>query len=303
MRKKVLFLANFSSGIQGNKEKIYSLVNELVVRDCEVVLYPIIPNERLGSENILEETDYPYDCIICCGGDGTLNKLINSLHENGRKTTIGYFPMGSTNDFASSLYGTRNLDVAKLAEGVRQNCTYKYDIGRFNDHYFNYVAAFGAFTKVSYGTDQNFKNTFGYLAYALTAIGNIPEALNARIGLRVTSEEVQVEGNFLIGAVSNTTSIGGLEPPMINRSQLNDGLFEVTLIRTPKNILELNDLITMLVAGDIDNQLIVSFSTRKVTLEFENPTEWTLDGEAGGSHRKVVIEALPEAQEIFLPQQ
>lgn len=299
MRKKVLVLANFTSGTGNGKARLTKIVEALALRNFEPVIYPILPASGLTSEFIMGETTRDYEAILCCGGDGTLNHLINYLVHNDIDLPIAYLPTGSTNDFAFTLYGQRAVDCDALVDAIVERKNLVYDVGKINDSYFNYIAAFGSFTGVSYKTDQNIKNVFGSLAYMLNAITVLPKELRTSHHLILKSPERTIEGDFLLGAISNTTSIGGFTPSIIEHSKLNDGQFEVTLISKTENVSELYELLGSMLSGKPDNKLLTCFHTDRLTIDIDDDCEWTLDGEAGGIIRHADFSLLRERQKIY----
>lgn len=299
MSRKVLLLTNLISGKEQTRNRLDETILELVRRDFDVTVFPIVPREGLTTEKIISRDRFDYDAVFCCGGDGTLHHLINTLHGCDIDTVIAYLPTGSTNDFACSLYGKRSLKVRELAEAMNEDRVTAVDIGMFNDECFHYVAAFGAFTKVSYATDQNLKNTLGYLAYPISALGSLSDDLKYREHAVIEYEGGTLEGDFVLGAVSNTTSIAGIESPMIRGSDLQDELLEVTLIRASDNIGEFNETLSVMLSGKPDGNRVLSFHTRKCTIRFNRKVAWTLDGENGGRHRDIVIEVRPRKQKLY----
>ena len=299
MRKKILILANFSSGKGGGRTHMVNLIKELSLCGFEAVVYPIIPESGLTSESILDNTGRDYEAILCCGGDGTLNYLVNYLVRNDLDIPVAYLPTGSCNDFAFSLYGKRTVSVKELVEAIAADRQFRYDLGKINDTCFNYVAAFGSFTGVSYKTDQNMKNTFGFLAYMLNAISVAPKELGHYHHLVLKSDDRTIEGDYLVGAISNSTSIGGFTPSLIETSKINDGQFEVTLISKTDSINDLTDLLASLLSGKPDNVLLTSFHTNHLTIDFNDDCEWTLDGEAGGNISHAEFSLLNERQRTY----
>ncbi|MBO4537250.1 MAG: hypothetical protein J5694_00080 [Erysipelotrichaceae bacterium] len=299
MRKKILLLANFSSGKGGGKTQLVSLIRELALKGFETVSYPIIPDQGLTSDAILDNTSRDYEAILCCGGDGTLNYLVNYLVRNDLDIPVAYLPTGSCNDFAFSLYGKRTVTSQEIVEAIAANRQFRYDLVRINDTCFNYVAAFGSFTGVSYKTDQNMKNTFGFLAYMLNAISVAPKELGHSHHLVLKCDERTIEGDFLLGAISNSTSVGGFTPSIIEHSKIDDGQFEVTLISRTDNVRDLNELVGSLLSGKPDNVLLTSFHADHLTIDFDDECEWTLDGENGGIITHAEFSLLRERQKTF----
>lgn len=300
MRKRVLLLVNPASGVGASRSMTFDIIRLLTIRGCEVTVYPILPNYGLISETIIRKEHERFDVIACCGGDGTLNHVVGSMARFGIRKPIGYIPSGSTNDFARSLGITDNLD--RNCAAIAGKNYLDYDIGRFNDSYFNYVAAFGAFTKVSYETDQAVKNAIGYAAYILGGILSLPESIGVRCHLKILHDGIEEEGDYVFGAVSNATSVGGIASLPIQKASLNDGVFEVMLISAPDNIQELGETLAGLASGDTSNRHIKIFTAREIKISHKEKTAWTLDGEYGGTHREVSISVCPGRVRILLPE-
>lgn len=229
--------------------------------------------------------------LVAVGGDGTLNNVVSGTALLSHRPLLGYIPAGSTNDFARSL--ELPSDVREAAQTVMFGVSRKLDMGRFNDdEYFMYVAGFGAFTEVSYRTPQDKKNILGHQAYLLEAVKSL--ASIKAIHMRVEWEEGSVEGDFIFGMVSSTTSVGGLRGIVPRDVSLSDGLFEVLLIRMPKAPADLPNIVSYLFFKEEENEYVIRFKTGKVRFVSEEETAWTLDGEFGGLKREVVIENLKE---------
>ncbi len=289
MRKNALIIYNPKAGKNGASHLLPQVVENMRKRGIRCVAWPTMPD--FGSEEILAEEDGRFDCIVCCGGDGTLNHTINGLMSMDEKPPLIYLPTGSTNDFAISLGLSKDVETA--CAKFENTEPFYYDIGKFNNSYFNYIAAFGAFTQVSYSTPQELKNQLGHAAYIIEGIRRLPIGQFHR--RTVISEDRVYHGDFIYGAVSNSTSVGGMSLPVKNEVSMNDGLFEVFLIKAPKNMSDLQSIITSIITQNFDNQYISYFKTRNVSFEFENPTPWTLDGEFGGQITQAAISVVNKA--------
>ncbi|HIY21880.1 MAG TPA: diacylglycerol kinase family lipid kinase [Candidatus Flavonifractor merdigallinarum] len=240
-----------------------------------------------------------YERVVCCGGDGTLHEVISGLMALPVRPVVGYLPTGTTNDFSRNLHLPRSM-VSKLeiaAAGVPR----AVDIGGFNQRYFIYVAAFGAFTDVAYDTPQSFKNVFGHLAYVLEGATRLASLPHYR--LRVEHDNGTVEGDFLYGMVSNTVSVGGFRSMPSREVKLDDGLFEVVLVRQPQNAAQLQSILTALMQPHSTeegngNGTVIAFHTSRLTVTCAAEMPWTLDGEFGGAHKVAQIENLTQAIRI-----
>lgn len=299
--KRVLFLVNAASGMKNAISNLFNMVTILTKNDCLVTVYPIVPADGLVSENvpeILKEREF--DVIACCGGDGTLNHVVNMMMKNDIHLPVGYIPTGSTNDFSKSMNRGRSLSLEEQCIAIAEGNTFSYDIGKLNDMYFNYVAAFGAFTKVSYDTPQKWKNALGYGAYVLNMISNIPGGLTYRKHVRYEYDNGIGEGEFIFGAVSNTLSVAGIQSPLVKNSVLNDGKFEVILISAPKNINDMNLIVQKMLSGNTDDMHVIKFETSHIKFYFDEDMNWTLDGEEYCGGKEAEIENCHEAIELFI---
>ena len=298
--KKVLLLVNGTAGTGASKLNLYEILENLAVHDCLVTAFPILPEKDMTAERLIEKYGADYDTIMCAGGDGTLSHTIRGIMNAGLKKPIAYLPCGSTNDYAKSL--GISASIPENCAAAAGNRTAAFDIGRFNDSYFNYVAAFGAFTKVSYSTSQLAKNYLGYAAYILEGLLTLPENISSHCQMRISFDGGQEEGSYLYGAVTNSTSVGGMASPISQRAKLNDGLFEVMLVTAPENlgIVELGDIVTTLASGSTDSPYIRVFQTSRLQIEALNRVAWTLDGEYGGCPQTVKIEVCRRAVRMLV---
>ena len=241
-----------------------------------------------------------YETVICCGGDGTLNEVISGLSGLESRPVIGYIPMGSTNDFAMSLGIPVNAkEAAKAAaRGRVMGC----DLGLFNsDTLFTYVAAFGLFTETSYETPQDLKNMFGHMAYFLQGMMDLGKARNYRF--RIESEELSIADEFVLGMVTNSRSVGGFADITGDGVDMGDGLFEVTLVKMPTNLLELGDIIQYFNRVTNVSDLVYRFKTSHIVLESDQRVKWTKDGEYAGAYRKVELTNLHQRLKILVPRE
>ncbi len=240
--------------------------------------YTVIAHMTAGPGDggvIVERLAPDMDLVVCCGGDGTFNETVNGILRSGANVPIGYIPAGSTNDFATSLH--LPSDPLKAAEAIVKGQPRRYDIGLFGNRYFSYVASFGAFTKTSYTTPQNVKNALGHTAYVLSGIQELSQLRNTHMRLELDGEVI--EDNFLFGAVSNSTSVGGiltLDPKLVD---MQDGKFELLLVRTPRNLAELSECIQALQTQKYNCSVITFRSASHLRVSSIEEVTWTLDGE------------------------
>ena len=294
LEKKLVFIFNPKAGKGKIKTSLMEIVDIFNKGGYEVIIRAT-QAPRDAYEQVKKYADQ-VDLIVCSGGDGTLDEVVTGITEVGSNVPIGYIPAGSTNDFANSLFMPKNmLDAASM---IMDGEIYKCDVGRFNHQTFAYVAAFGLFTDVSYETSQDLKNILGHLAYVLEGAKRLLDIKSYH--MKVTSEEIQVEDDFIVGMITNSRSVGGFKNLTGKNVDMNDGLFEVTLIRHPKNPLQLQEIMTALVMAEDNTDMIYSFKSKKLMIETEEEVPWTLDGEFGGDHTYVEIENRHKALNLYL---
>lgn len=293
--KKILLIVNPCAGRKQGAAKLPEILSVLEKAGYEPTVH--MTTARGDAITTAKEYASEMDAIACVGGDGTLNEAITGVLQSGCEVPLGYIPAGSTNDFATSLKLPK-----KLLESAALIAAHKptgIDIGRFQDRYFTYIASFGAFTKASYATPQKVKNVIGHAAYLLAGI---KEAANIRsIHCSFTlAEGERIEGDYIFGAVSNSTSVAGvlkLDPKAID---LHDGKFELLLIKAPKDAAELGECVRAMLANDYNSKMLVFRKTAGVDVTCEEQVDWTLDGEMAEGEANIHIENLHDAVKLLL---
>ena len=297
MGKSMLFVYNPKAGKAQIRSNLLDIIDTFVKAGYEVTAYPTqAPGDAVKA---VRERRAGYDMVACSGGDGTLDEVVTGMMQCSERIPIGYVPAGSTNDFANSLGIPRSM--LKAADIVVDGRNFACDIGAFNDDNFIYVAAFGIFTDVSYETKQDVKNVLGHSAYLLEGVKRLPSVRS--YPLKISHDDQVIEGEFLYGMITNSYSVGGFRGITGQNVLLDDGLFEVTLIRKPSNPLDLNNIILALVDKRVKSEYIYTFKTSHLTVEGEEPLSWTLDGEFGGEHIKAVIGNKQRALSIRIPKE
>lgn len=296
-KKKMLFIYNPRAGKARIRSNLLDIIDIFTKAGYEVTAYPT-QMKGDGVRAVKERRLGYYDIIVCSGGDGTLDEVVSGMMQCDRRIPIGYVPAGSTNDFANSLQIPR--DMKRAAQAIIEGNTFGCDIGAFNDDFFVYIAAFGLFTEVSYETPQDIKNVLGHMAYILEGMRRLASIKSYR--MKVESEELSVEAEFLFGMITNSTSVGGFKRITGKYVQLDDGEFEVVLIKKPANPMELNLVMAALINRNVNTDCMYCFKTSSLKITSEEETAWTLDGEFGGRHREVDIRNLKQALSIRVPE-
>ncbi len=296
-KMRALVLINKTAGTGKAGGDTFSIVAKLAKAGYEPIVYPIIPGTKFTSEVLLKEYEGKVDMVLCSGGDGTLNHVMSAMLDMEKRPLLSYVPAGSTNDFAKGL----GIPIARdKAISVAVNGRpYAYDVGKMNGRYFNYVAAFGAFSKVSYATDQELKNVLGYAAYVISAIAELPQNIGYSTHMKVEAEGLSEEDDYLFGAISNSASVGGMNIFGNASVHQDDGKMELLLIRAPKNLSEFNTILTALATGVEGNPYITFSQVSYANFYSADEVEWTLDGEYGGAYHDVRVDVLHKAITIM----
>ena len=296
--KKLLLIVNPCSGKAKMRTALFGVVEIFAKADFDVTVYPTKERED-ATKKVASLKSEDFDLIVACGGDGTLNEVITGLMESGADIPIGYIPAGTLNEWSTGL-GISKV-IRQAAKDIVKGKEIALDIGQFGEKYFTYTASFGAFTSASYSANQDIKNVLGQAAYffeGIKSLGTIKP-----IHLKFKADDREIEGDFLFGAISNSMSVGGIVKFDQAAVQLNDGLFEVLLIKVPKNLIELQKIIDAILKKDLENNKYMEFfKVSSLKIKSDVPIDWTLDGEHAVSKTLTNVEIIPNRLNIFLPE-
>ena len=298
--KRIALLVNGLAGNGSLQRQTYQIVEDLTIDGYEVTVFPIQPEKNLLPEEFLEKKGQEFDMIVCGGGDGSLNHIVNELMKMNPRPILGYIPAGTTNDFARSIAIPTN--VSNACKVITSGTPFSYDIGKLNERYLNYIAAFGAFSSISYSTDQSIKSIFGYTAYILSAITEFPQQMNYKRHMKIETDSFSIENDFIFGAIFSSKSIGGFDISSYKEACLDDGKFEILLIKHPENILDLGQVVQPLMASSLDSPYIVSASITHAKIESKD-IAWSIDGELGETCDNAIFQVYPKAIQIMVPKE
>lgn len=294
--KKLLLIVNPCSGKAKMRPALLGVVEIFTKADFDVTVYPTKERED-ATRKVATLKSEDYDLIVVCGGDGTLNEVITGLMESEADIPIGYIPAGTLNEWSTGLGISKTIRQA--AKDIVKGKEITLDIGKFGDKYFTYTASFGAFTSASYSANQDVKNVLGQAAYffeGIKSLGTIKP-----IHLKFECDDREIEGDFLFGAISNSMSVGGIVKFDQAAVQLNDGLFEVLLIKNPANVLGFQTIIDGIVKHELNRENLEFFRTKKISVTSDGALDWTLDGEHGVSNDKIKIKNIHNAVRFIVP--
>ena len=291
--KKMLFVMNPYAGTRQGVRYLADVIAIFNRADYEVLTY--MTSGQGDAMRIVTEKASEVDLVVCAGGDGTFNEAVSGILSSGLDVPLGYIPCGSTNDFAASLGLPTN--ILKAAQEIVEGNPVRYDMGLFGSRYFSYVASFGAFTRASYATPQSVKNALGHMAYILGGISELSQIRKEKV--RIELKDRVIEDEFLFGAVSNSTSMGGiltLDPKQVD---MKDGKFELLLVRAPKNLAEIGECLQALQTQKYNCAMITFLSTDSLTVVANPDMPWTLDGEREDGHAHIEIQNLHQALRLM----
>ena len=288
--KKMLFVMNPNAGVRRANRYLTEILTVFNRADYAVDVY--ITAGQGDATRVVAQRAKNVDLVVCCGGDRTFNETVTGLLQSGADTPIGYIPSGSTNDFATSL--KLPMATVQAAQEIVEGKPVAYDVGLFGDRYFTYVASFGAFTKASYNTPQSVKNALGHTAYVLEGIQELSQIRNFH--LRMETDGSVIEDDFIFGAISNSTSVGGILTLNPSQVDMGDGQFEILLVRAPRNLTEITTCIQAVQTQNYNDCEMITFcSARSVKVVAEPGIIWTLDGERADGAEEIQVQNLHHA--------
>ena len=293
--KKMLLFVNPAAGREEMRHSLMDVISRFTAAGYDVICHPTQKPQDVTE--VVANVGSNYDIVVTCGGDGTLNETVTGLMRLSKRPILGYIPTGTVNDFATSLGIPKTIPeaVTNIIEGV----PFPVDIGSFNDRYFTYVAAFGAFTKVSYATPHASKQALGRTAYLLEGLRALTDI--KPIHVRVTVGDTVIEDDVLLGMVTNATSVGGFKALDDDIVKMDDGLNELILVRDTKDLAQFNALMGGLLTRDFSPERFHILQSERVILDFQEPVPWTLDGEFGGETAHAEIVNIPTPLRIMVP--
>ena len=296
MEQRVLLMVNPMAGRQKIRNELLYVVDTLTKAGYETIIYTTQGKD--ATRDLLAEKDIQFDRVICCGGDGTFNEILSATMHWDKRPILGYIPAGTTNDFAAGL--KLPSDIREAAVNIVRGTPHTVDAGLFNTSYFSYVASFGAFTETSYSTPQNFKNALGHLAYILEGIKEIPAFTPYTVCVEADGQIYK--DSYIFGAVSNARSVGGILKISDSLVDLNDGVFEVMMIKMPKTLMDLSAIVTSLTSLNplkYDPSMFLFLQTKELKITFEQEMVWSLDGERVSGGKEARIACIKDAFKIL----
>ena len=297
-RRKLLLIMNPRSGLMLAPKHMAAIIEKF--SGAGYLTEVLMTTDKGDARQFAEAYGGDADVVVVSGGDGTFNEVVDGMISAGHSTDIGYLPTGSTNDFANSLGLPKNL--MDCVDAVIKGKATPIDIGSFNGRYFSYVASFGAFTSATYSVPQNLKNIFGHAAYVMGGIKEIAELkpIHAKfISDKDTGHARVYEGNYVIGAICNSKSIGGILHLENLGVDMSDGQMEVLLIKMPTDIIMLSEIAMSMFSGSFQSGQIESFTASTLEVEIESGIHWTLDGEYEEGKQHCDIRTIPSAISVI----
>ena len=285
MNKKMMLIVNPVAGRGGYSLNFGEAMRVFSYGGYSITLY--FTKGKNDATRFAEENGADYDVVTCVGGDGTLSEVLSGLMKLDNPPPVGYIPMGTANDVATTLHIPKN-DTVGAANLILNGEPHPYDVGGFGDDgYFAYIAGFGAFTNVSYSTPQDQKNMLGHLAYVLQGMAELPNIETVRT--RVEFDDGVIETDLVYGSMSNSTSVAGIVKLKENMVSLGDGYSELVLVKDPRDVNGFGEILSSVLSGRFDGDKLIILHTKKAKFSFDHPVAWTRDGEDGGRHQEITL--------------
>lgn len=293
--KRLMLIVNPNAGRKRGKRLAPRVIEWL--RKSGFTCRMFITKKRGDGTRFAQRNGGEYDVVVCMGGDGTLNEVINGILKGGHDVSLGYIPTGSTNDFARSMNISKDPKTA--VNDIIKGHTVKLDMGKYCDRYFSYVASFGLFTKTSYSTPQALKNVLGRVSYFINGAGEVfslrPEHIT------VDADGKKFEGEYLFGAISNSKSIGGLVKYKDNMVNFSDGKLEMMLIKKPDSIAALCKLAQDVLHQNFRSPYISFCRAKQFKIKSGTDFDWTLDGEFADGREELSISCVSKKINLICP--
>ena len=290
--KKMLLVVNPCAGTRKINKSLVDVLAIFNRGGYDVHTY--ITAGQNDAKEVVRQRCKEMDLVVCAGGDGTFNETLAGIMESGSPVPMGYIPCGSTNDFAASLKLSTN--VLEAAKEIVEGTAHQYDVGMFGNRYFSYVASFGVFTRTAYSTPQSVKNALGHTAYILEGIQELSQFKTEHV--RFELEDQVIEDDFLFGAVSNSLSVGGILTLYPKQVDMKDGKFELLLVRSPKNLREVQEFLQALQKQQYNCAMMTFLSAKEMKVIAKPEMNWTLDGERQGGCPEIEIRNIPLAFQL-----
>ena len=290
--KRALFVVNPVAGRKTIQKQMSACVRALM--DAGYLVTTMVTSARGEATYYAKAYGKFYDLVVCAGGDGTLNETVTGLVQGGSRVPVGYIPCGTTNDFCASRGLPR--DIPGAIQGVASGSRKVYDIGCFEEQYFTNVALFGAFSWMAYTTDQSRKNKLGYGAYVLDGVRDLSRL--KPIHMKLLADGEALEDDYLLGAVSNANSLGGYLDLSEQGVDFADGRLELVLVKAPRSLVELDQLVRCVTAGDFSGPWLTLRHAQEIVVCNPPEMQWSLDGEQSGFYETVHIRVLPSFLEL-----
>ena len=296
MSEKLLLIMNPVAGVKKSNKYLTDILCLFSDYECSIQM----TTPTTGPEKILDMYGKDKDIVVCIGGDGTFNEMISGLIKNKLFPKVGYIPSGSTNDFATGMKISKK--PLQAAFDIVNGNSIKIDVGSFNHRVFTYTASFGIFTKTSYNTPRDLKNTLGYLAYVLEGMKEITELKSYH--LKIEADGKILNSNYVFGAICNSKQIGGGVLRFPEKDvDMNDGLLEILLIKEPKNPAELMEIIIDINNKNYKGSMFDYFSANEIHIQTDDDIDWTIDGEFQKGSEHITVKNIKSALDLILPEE
>lgn len=279
--KKIKIIANPLSGREEALEKVLDFIRLLSLDQWDINL---LFTHKRGDGIKFASKDDGEDIIVACGGDGTLNEVVNGIIKSGRDTPLGILQAGTVNDFAN--YFKLPTDPYKFYKLIKEGRIKKIDVGIAGDRVFANVAAGGMLTEIAYTVAEDQKAILGRMAYYMEGARqmvrlNFSQASKS-YKMKIDCKEYQGEENIFFFLIANTTSVGGFKK-IVPEATVSDGYLDVLMLKEPSTM-DILEIAPRVLTGDhIDHDRIIYLKTKEITLTSDVDLDIDVDGEKAGN--------------------
>lgn len=289
---------NPSAGLQTQQDKAFTIARKLAeTGNFRVSIFATMKKDD-AYEETLKACSEKFDIILACGGDGTVNEVVNGLMNSEHKCKLAILAAGSVNDFSE--YLDLPTDISKFTEMIIRGNTMKADVGKANEKYFINVAAGGAFTNIAHEVPVDTKTILGKFAYYLQGAIELPYQLDKKfpVSIKIDDEET-FDSDIFLFLITNSPSVGGFKK-LVPEASINDHMLDLLIIKkTTKK--ELVEIFSKIITGQhIKHPNVIYKKAEKIFLTSPvNDLFLDLDGEQGEG-LPVLFEIVPGGIEIIL---
>lgn len=289
-------IVNPKSGRGMGSKRLPQLKREIERRGLSIDVVETV-RPRHATELARQATADGADLVLACGGDGTLNEVVNGLV--GSAAAFAPVPFGTGNDFCRTV-GV-GVDWLRALDAVSEGRTIPIDVGLCTSegdstHFIN-VAGCGFDVDVAVRINQGIRILRGTAAYIAGVLGAFATYKAEWMSIEV--DGVAFDDEVMLCAIANATSYGG-SMRIAPDARIDDGYFDVVVVRRTSKLEFLSAFPRVFKGTHLGHPKVSSRRGRIVRLQTREPRPMLVDGELFGS-TPIEISLLPNALRCVVP--